>query len=206
MSEKVNISNFFLILAIVVIIIMGFVIYKLYNDSQASNLRVEALKEELSISENTIKDLQNKVNNLQGTIDNVSKALNPDASNSEEKNISSLKVGNYTVNEVKEDEAGISNEECGVKLKENNDFEIYMGWGTWHTGKYEIKDGNLICKSTLFKWENGEDGSRKTDVVFIFKIVNSNKLELTSIDVKDKNTEKLIYNDGLTIGMTYSVK
>ena len=81
-----------------------------------------------------------------------------------------------------------------------------MGWGVSHSGKYEIKDNNLICKSTLLEWEGGAgDGNRKTDVVFTFKIINDNKLELSSIDINDKNTKNLIYNDGLTIGMTYSI-
>ena len=81
-----------------------------------------------------------------------------------------------------------------------------MGFGSWHSGKYEIKNNNLICKSTLLEWESGEYGSRSTDVVFTFKIVNNNKLELSDIDINDNNSDKLVYKEGLTVGMTYSIK
>ena len=219
MDKKINISNFFLIIAIVIIFIMGFFIYLLYNNNQKANMEIARLNEQLSAYESTINSLQSNINglqdnvtNLKGTIDNVSKIINStesdDNSTSKDttKNNYNLKLGNYTVNEIKEDEGGVTNEECGVKLTENNEFKIYMGWGVSHSGKYEIKDNNLICKSTLLEWEGGAgDGNRKTDVVFTFKIINDNKLELSSIDINDKNTKNLIYNDGLTIGMTYSI-
>ncbi len=65
-----------------------------------------------------------------------------------------LEVGKYfTVNEIIDDEAGVSNESVGILLKENNQFEIYMGWGFWHSGTYEIKNNILVCKSTLLAWE-----------------------------------------------------
>lgn len=117
-----------------------------------------------------------------------------------------LKTGNYTVNEVREDEAGVSNEECGVEIKENKYFEIYMGWGAWHTGKYEIVDDELICKSTVFEWESGGYGRKDTDVVFTFKILDENLLELEDIEINDKENERVVYDDGLEIGMTYSKK
>lgn len=117
-----------------------------------------------------------------------------------------LKTGNYTVNEVREDEVGVSNEECGVEIKENKYFEIYMGWGAWHTGKYEIVDDELICKSTVFEWESGGYGRKDTDVVFTFKILDENLLELEDIEINDKENERVVYDDGLEIGMTYSKK
>lgn len=121
----------------------------------------------------------------------------------EEKKIT-LKKGKYTVNEVREDEAGVSNEECGVEIKEDKFFEIYMGWGSWHTGKYTIEDDKLICKSTVFEWESGGYGRKDTDVVFTFKIIDDNTLELESIELNDK--DGTVYEDGLEVGMTYSQK
>lgn len=120
------------------------------------------------------------------------------------KNIN-LKLGNYTVNEIKEDEAGVPNEECGVKLKENNEFEVYMGWGAWHSGKYEINDNKLICKSILVQYEPGPT-TKDTDVIFTFDILDTNKLKLESIKVNDTINDKLIYKEGLEEGMTYSIK
>ena len=56
------------------------------------------------------------------------------------------------------------------------------------------------------EWESGKYGSRSTDVIFTFKIISNNKLELSNIDINDSNSEKLVYKEGLTVGMTYSIK
>lgn len=186
MSEKepmkVSVSTVFLIIAMIVIAIMGYFMYQFYNE------KVEATTEATK--------LQTQVNDLNGNVSEVQEKT----SNSIE-----LELGNYTVNEIKKDEAGVPNVECGVTLKENNDFMIYMGWGAWHSGKYEIKNNQLICTSTLLEWDGGAGpGERETDVIFTFKIINEDKLQLSSIDIKDSNKEKLIYDEGLTVGMTYS--
>lgn len=70
--------------------------------------------------------------------------------NRNEKEIT-LKKGNYTIDKVTADEAGVTNEECGITLKENEQFEVYIGFGNWHVGKYEINNQKLICKSTVLK-------------------------------------------------------
>lgn len=118
-----------------------------------------------------------------------------------------LELGNYTVNEIKSDEVGISNEYCGVQLLENNKFIINMGWGYWHKGNYEIKSSKLICKSTQLEWDGGAGaGNKPTDVIFTFEIINENKLKLDNIEINDTKNEKLVFEDGLKVGMTYSKK
>lgn len=206
-SVKISLSTFFLFLAIIVIIVMALYIYteKINSNKEIADLEANAT------------DMQDKIDELQGKIDSISNTLNSDKiSNSEnttnnddnvKDNTITLKTGEYTVNEVKDDESGGSNEECGVKLEENNKFQIYMGWGAWHSGKYEIKNNQLICTSTLLEWDGGAGpGERETDVIFTFDIVNSNKLKLSNIDINDIDNEKLVYKEGLTIGMTYSIK
>ena len=145
------------------------------------------------ITDNTTQSSQNFSNNI--IIDSQINHTN------------NLEIGNYTVNEIKLDEAGVSNEDCGIKLQDNNQFQINMGWGVWHSGKYEIKDNFLICKSTLLEWDGGAGpGNRVTDVTFTFQIINDNLLQLSNIVINDTNTQNLIYKDGLTVGMTYSKK
>lgn len=73
---KISLSTFFLILAIIIIIVMGIFICKLYN---------EKTKETEKSTE-----LQAQVN---------------------------LKLGTYTVNEIKRDGAGVSNEDCRSNFK-----------------------------------------------------------------------------------------
>ena len=208
-SVKISLSTFFLFLAIIVIMVMALYIYieKINSNKEIADLEANA----------TI--MRDKIDELQGKIDSISNTINSDKiSNTEnitnhsgnaENNTITLKTGNYTVNEVESDECGVTNEECGVRLKENNEFEIYMGWGVWHSGKYEIKNNSLICKSTLLAWAGGAGpGERATDVIFTFNIVNDNKLKLSNIDINDNSTdiERLVYKEGLTIGMTYSIK
>ena len=206
---KISLSTFFLILAIIAIIVMGIFIYKLNNDKTAEIQKSTELQSQVNSLNSTVNDLQGKINNISETINSTNTVNNSVTSNTSQtnvNNITSLKLGKYTVDQVKLDEGGVSNEECGVKLQENNQFEIYMGYGSQHSGKYEIKDNNLICKSNLLTSESGGYFENKTDVVFTFKIINNNKLELSKIDINDKEHDKLVYPEGLTVGMTYSIK
>ena len=199
---KISLSTLLIIIAIIVIIVMGVFIYKLNNDKTAEIQKSTEFQSQINSLNGTIDDLQGKINN-------ISEIINSANNNTSQENVTtttSLKLGAYTVDQVKLDEGGVSNEECGVRLLENNQFEIYMGWGAQHTGKYEIKDNNLICKSNLLTSESGGYFEFKTDVVFTFKIINNNKLELSKIDINDKEHERLVYPDGLTVGMTYSIK
>ena len=193
---KISLSTFFLILAIIAIIVMGIFIYKLNNDKTAEIQKSTELQSQVNSLNSTVNDLQGKINNISETINSTNTVNNSVTSNTSQtnvNNITSLKLGKYTVDQVKLDEGGVSNEECGVKLQENNQFEIYMGYGSQHSGKYEIKDNNLICKSNLLTSESGGYFENKTDVVFTFKIINNNKLELSKIDINDKEHDKLVY-------------
>lgn len=60
-SIKINLSTLFLILVIIVIAIMGYFIYKFYNDKKIANNKLEELQNEVS-------GLESTVNSLQGTI------------------------------------------------------------------------------------------------------------------------------------------
>ena len=206
---KISLSTFFLILAVIVILVMGYFMYKLYNEKTIATQEIGDLNNEINTLEKTVNDFQQKMDSISNTINSSEVSTNNNISNNFENNANStisLKKGNYTINEVKLDEVGVSNEECGVTLKENNDFQIYMGYGSTHSGKYEIKNNTLICKSNLLEWESGSYGSRPTDVIFKFDIINTNNLKLSDITINDPNSEKLIFPEGLSIGMTYSIK
>ena len=193
MEEKktttISLSTFFLILAIIVIIVMGIFIFKLNKEKTTEIQKSTELRSQVNNLNSTVTDLQGKINNISETINStntVNNSINSNTSQTNVTNTTSLKRGEYTVDQVKLDGAGVSNEECGVKLQENNQFEIYMGYGSQHSGKYEIKDNSLICNSNLLTSESGGYFENKTDVVFTFKIINNNKLELSKIDINDK--------------------
>ena len=184
-------------LLVIALLLVGTVIF-VYNTSMEKN-NLEAKVAEL---ENTIEEKDKKVRELEDKISKVSDVINPN-----KKDSAVLKTGNYTVDEVKYDEAGVSNAECGITLKENNEFKIYMGWGTWYSGKYEIKENKLICKAVLNEWDGGPGaGNRKTDVIFTYKILDNNKVQLSSIEDNDSEYQNNFYEEALSIGMTYSIK
>lgn len=189
----------------------------LYNGAYIFRLNKEKNEERDKVGtlNTTITELEKKIDTLQQKLNTIANTLNDDGIkndlSSKESSMSNnkytLKLGNYKVNEVKVNDSGVSNEECEVKLKENNKFEIYMGWSAWHLGNYEIKECSLICYSNSRESQVGQERTKTfTDVRFTIKILTDNKLELESIDIKDTNTEKLVFNEGLAVGMTYSIK
>jgi len=60
---KISLSTFFLILAIIVIVIMGVFIFKFYNDKKVADSEVKKL-------ESTIDTLEGKINSIEGTLNN----------------------------------------------------------------------------------------------------------------------------------------
>lgn len=207
---KISLPMFISIIVILVACICGFYVY---SQNQKLEKEITNLKEQISLSQTEKNELQEKLNSITRTINSSDTEQNTEQQNTSNNSTYTVestiipKFGNYTVDQIKVDEAGVSNSECGVTLKDDNKFEIYMGWGASHSGIYEIKDNNLICKSNLLNWSAGPgDGSRKTDVIFTFNIISDNQLELTDIDINDTDKEKTVFNDGLKEGMTYSIK
>ncbi len=90
---KISLSTFFLILAIIVIVVMGFFMFKINNDK---NIEVQKSKE-LSVK---VNELNQELSTLQGKIDSISATINTNTTNVN----SSTTVNNekkFTDNEVK---------------------------------------------------------------------------------------------------------
>lgn len=66
---KVNLSTILLIIALIVIAVMGYFIYKFYNDKELATDKVEELNGQVS-------NLENTIDNLQAKLDNVSNIIN----------------------------------------------------------------------------------------------------------------------------------
>ena len=73
--KKISLSSFFLILAIIVIIVMGLFIYKLNNDKTAETQKAAELQAQVNSLNGTVSDLQGKINSISETIngDNTTK-------------------------------------------------------------------------------------------------------------------------------------
>lgn len=68
-KKKINLSTILLIISLIIIIIMGFFIYKLYNDKQSADNQLKILNDKVA-------ELQNKVDNFKN--DNQQKETNDD--------------------------------------------------------------------------------------------------------------------------------
>ena len=64
---KISLSTFFLILAIIVIIIMGYFIYQMYIENNNINNKVEELNSQVSTLENELKTNTSSSNNVENT-------------------------------------------------------------------------------------------------------------------------------------------
>lgn len=68
---KISVSTFFLLIAIIVIIIMGFFMYKIYNDKEKATSKIEELNTQTDNLQSTIENLQGKLDSISSTINNT---------------------------------------------------------------------------------------------------------------------------------------
>lgn len=74
---KISLSTFFLILAIIAIIVMGIFIYKLSNDKTTESKKSAELQTQVNNLNGTVSELQEKINRVSETINsNVSNTTN----------------------------------------------------------------------------------------------------------------------------------
>ncbi len=102
---KVSLSTFFLIIAIIVIAVMGYFMYKLYNEKIAT--------------EEKVKSLNNQVNSLQEKINSISNIINSNVTN---KNTSGKEVNNSSTSKK-------SNEEkYDIEITPDDVSSVYTEW------------------------------------------------------------------------------
>ncbi len=81
--KKSNITTYLLIVSIIVIIVMGLFIFKLNNDKYNDIKRISELETEANTLDNTIKELQEKINT-------VSKVINNEVPHTEQENYTNI--------------------------------------------------------------------------------------------------------------------
>lgn len=208
-DKKQNLSTILLIIAILIIIIMGFFIYRIYNDKANLTTQINDVNKQLS-------NFQDKVTQTNDIDNNTLNTENTTVSSDKSTAITSLSLGKYLLNEIDTSNPELpSNEGCGVTLKENNVCEIYEGYGNTRIGIYTIENNKLVCNTIIRRGEEGPLSYTENDIIFEFNIINQDKLELNSIEnndktavskdsALDKNGSNIYDSYGLTIGMTYS--
>lgn len=73
---KISLSTFFLILAIIAIVVMGIFIYKLNNDKTAEIQKSTELQAQVNSLNGTVSDLQGKINSISETINSNNSTQN----------------------------------------------------------------------------------------------------------------------------------
>lgn len=197
MGEKKSIKNTLqtvgLILALIVIIVMAYYIYteKTNTDKQISTFETNAIT-----MQNTINDLQQKVNDNSNTNDNESNITNS------ENLVTELKLGSYQVTEHIEDEVGIVYDGVGVTLASNNLCSVYEGYGSSYIGTYSIENNKMICNTIICRGQEGGIGYSEGNIIFEFEIIGKEEIKLVNVINNSNNT----YNDiALKFGMTYKL-
>lgn len=161
---KISLSTFFLILAVIAIVIMGVLIYKINNDKIAETNKSNELQTK-------VNSLEGKANELQVKINTVSQTVN---SNNTENTVSNTTVTNtevkkYTYSDIAgtykgtsknndESNDGYSDRHYELNLFENGTFsyENYSDTPNGKIGNYTIVDDTI----TLNYWfSTGSDTS-----------------------------------------------
>lgn len=98
---KISLSTFFLILAIIVIIVMGIVMYKLNNDKTTEIKKSTELQAQVNNLNVTVSELQEKINKVSETINsNVSNTNNIDSKSNDTQTSSSQLSTENTIKEL----------------------------------------------------------------------------------------------------------
>ena len=154
---KISLSTFFLIIAIITIIVMGIFIYKLNNDKIAEIQKSTELQSQVNSLNGTLSDLQGKINNISETINSSENATNTDATSSKNK---TLEEANVTNNVNKTGLIGETTYEIGKSAINHLDgFDVILEDSKVYfklTNKEKIKSYS-ITDSTINRVENKKE-------------------------------------------------
>ena len=139
---KISLSTFFLILAIIAIIVMGIYIYKLNNDKLTDIQKSSELHAQADSLNGTVSNLQRKIDTISENINSNNSTDNEintntnnnniitdnrnNLTNNVEKNVK-LNTGIFSVKNITDDE--LNEDVIGwINILENNKFEIPRIW------------------------------------------------------------------------------
>lgn len=131
--RKISLSTFFLILAIIAIIVMGIFIYKLNNDKTVEIQKSTELQAKVNSLNGTVSKLQEKINKLSETV-NAETPTQANSSNASTTNNSNKNNVTYTVSVRDEAYATIKATKNGKTISK----EFEMGAMIADTGTMEL--------------------------------------------------------------------
>ena len=192
---KISLSTFFLILTIIVIVVMAFFMYKIYNDKEIANSKVVELRSQTNNLQATINSLQNKIESISNTI------------NSNEENITNLTVEN---NNNKEEEKvniisshNISGDWIPISATENgNEISLQMVFGTGikYGGYLTLNNDNTYTRFIgIYADENSLMGTYK---IIDNKIIFTNNNNEKETAVFENGIIQYDYGNGVIVNFT----
>ena len=192
---KISMSGFFLILAIIVIAVMGYFIYKISTEKTEKENQIASLNNEISTLKTSSDELQKKIDNIANTINpnNINTIVETEIkanNNGKKSNMDNiLRLGKYINNgngiDPSEGE-GISS----IELTENNQFWIDLDYSGSFIGTYSIENNTLICNANREETYAGGTSSKNTNAIFEFRIIGNNKIEfITTKNIPNRTFE-----------------
>lgn len=171
---KISLSTFFLILAIIVIIVMGIFIYKLNNEKIAEIQKSTELQSQVNSLNGTVNDLQGKINSISETI------------NSNESNESTTSTKKYQISGTYY-QKNAQGDEPNYTFSDNNKV-TYGSLGTC-SGTYIINNNTIKVSFTGAVDPDGNKANVKD-----YGVKESVELTILNNDKLKDNSDGVIYS------------
>lgn len=182
-KKSISLSTIFLILTLIIISVMGYFIYKLYNDNLIANNKVEKLNDKINKLEETIDELEETKNNNISIDSYTSNIIDNNITEDEEKNKDIIGVWNtYQLIDSETGEViqnlsnvlGTAYIQYGSYLKLNEDgtfldaIEPVTSGELSTEGTYTIEK-NYYKEGDCYVFLNYSDGRTKTFMIIYYE-------------------------------------
>lgn len=178
---KISLSTFLVILSLIVIIIMAIFMYKFYNEKTEATKKSADLQTQVNILNETVSNLQGKINSISETIYPNKSDKNITTTNDSTQNINDNDI-TYTISIRDEIYATITATKDGNTVSK----EFEMAGMVDKTGTMDIKE---IGKVALVSYSGGE-----SCVVHVYQLVNTEIKLLGTIDCGANMVKEATYS------------
>ena len=160
---KISLSTFFLIIAIIVIIVMGFFMFKINNEKMEETKKASDLQTQVSTLNNEVTTLQDKINTISETVKTNNTIDNNSANSSKaSKSVSNDDTISYEINKLSEGRVNVKATKNGKST--SKDFEMDAMIDKTGTIKIEnigevalvSESGGEYCKTHIYQLVNNE--------------------------------------------------
>lgn len=205
-KKSINLSTIFLVLTLILIVVMGYFIYKLYNDNLTANKKVENLNEEISSLESKIEEL--KKTEKENDFDNISIDSNSSQVIDEKLNITENEESN-------EDVIGVWNTYQLIKAEDGEiiqNLSNVLGTAYIQYGSYLKLNEDGTFLDAIYSVTSGELSTEGTyTVAKDYYRVGDCYVFLNYLDGRTKTFMRIYYEDNVPVlsyfeeGETYQI-